>query len=237
LSATTKSASAVNWAVLLLVATSTAFAVEVDRFCWKSHLPDEKTAPSEDVCHILEVEQGNVTYVEPGTRRLILGKYVSAAQRFVPRTEAPIRELLSARGWHIIVSSVLQKEDLPRLRIRFFGPDGSLRAIKETLMALEQVEIGRLFGGTDDGLAIQSNEEHSYNSRTSLWLLPERGGPKELIESNAVLGKFSKGANTARPGVWISRQSYDGLHSETKGWVDEFWEWNPVRKSLILEPR
>jgi hypothetical protein len=216
-------------AVLLLVAPSAAFAVEVDRICWKSDVPD--------VCEVLEVAQGNVTYTGPGTRRLVLGEYAGAAQRFVPRTEAPIRDLRSARGWHIVVSAVLQKEDLPRLRIRFFGPDWSVRATKEALMMLEQVEIGRLFGETDEVLAFQSNEEHSYNSRTSVWLLPERGGPKELIESNAVLGRFSKGSNTARPGVWISRQSYDGLHSDTKGWVDEFWAWDPARRSLILEPR
>jgi len=141
------------------------------------------------------------------------------------------------RGWHIVVSSALRKKDLPSLRIRFFGPEGSLRATKASLMMLEQAEIGRLFGETDDVLAIQSNEEHSYNSRTSVWLLPERGGPKQLIEANAVLGKFSKGSNTARPGIWISRQNYDGVHSDTKGWVDEFWARDPARKSLILEPR
>jgi hypothetical protein len=183
------------------------------------------------------VEQGNVTYVEAGTRRLVLGKYVSEAQRFVPRTEAPIRDLRSPRGWHIVVSSVLQKEELPRLRVRFFGPDGSLRTTDEVLMTLEEIEIGRLFGGTDDVLAIQSNEEHSYNSMTSVWLLPERGEPKGLIEDHATLGKFSTGGNNTRPGVSIRSQTYDGVNSATKGWATELWVWDSAKKSLTLEKK
>jgi hypothetical protein len=94
---------------------------------------------------------------------------------------------------------VLQKEDLPRLRVRLFGPEGDLRATNEVLMTLEEIEIGRLFGGTDDILAVQSNEEHSYNSMASVWLLPERGEPKELIEDHASLGKFARGGNNVRP--------------------------------------
>jgi hypothetical protein len=229
--------AAAAMAIFQLLAASTAFAVEMDRVCWKSFVPNPKTALSDDVCEILGVERGKVTYVEPGNRRLVLGKYVGAAQRFVPRTEAPIRDLQSPRGWHIIVSSVLQKEDLPRLRVRFFGIDGDLRATEEVRMALEEIEIGRLFGGSDDILAIQSNEEHSYNSMTSVWLLPERGGPKELIEDQATLGRFSRGGNNARPGVLINRQTYDGVNSATKGWATEFWAWDPAKKSLTPEKK
>ena len=92
-------------------------------------------------------------------------------------------------------------------------------------------------GGTDDLLVITSNEEHSYNSSTNIWLLPERGAPLSLIVVNATLGKFSKAGKHARPGVWLKRQSYDGVHAETKGWVDEFWVWDPANKSLTPEKK
>jgi hypothetical protein len=120
------------------------------------------------------------------------------------------------------------------LRIRFFGPDSKPRGTAEALMTLEAAEVGHLFGGTDDILAVQSNEEHSYNSTVDLWLLPGHGGPRNLVEVNATLGEFSGGVKGTRPGVWINRQTYDGVHAETKGWVPEFWAWDPAKKALTL---
>jgi hypothetical protein len=168
-------------------------------------------------------------------RTLELGKYVPAAQHLVPRNEAPIRSLPSSRGWRIVISAFLDHANGfgSDLRLRFLGPDGNLRATDTVLMTLEQVETGRLFGGDDDILAVQSNEEHSYNSRTAIWLLPEHGAPKQLIDANATFGKFLKGSGT-RPGIWISRQTYDGVNAATKGWVDEFWVWDAKNKSLAL---
>jgi hypothetical protein len=99
-------------------------------------------------------------------------------------------------------------------------------------MALERIEVGHLFGGTDEIVAIQSNEEHSYDSMSGMWLLPQRGEPQQLIDINATLGKFSQGGNKLPPGAWIRRQTYDGVHAETEGWVDEFWVWDTARKSL-----
>jgi len=224
--------------VLQLLAASAALAGEVDRFCRKSFVPDA-VASREDICDILATDQDGVAYIQPGIRRLIIGKYVSAVQRLVPRTEAPIRDLRSPRGWHIVVSSFLYKEGekagLAGLRVRFFGPDGKLRGIGEVLMVLEGDEVGHLFGGDDDIFVIQSNVEHSYNSMVNMWLLPERGTPQRLIDVNATLGEFSKIGGGARPGVWIRRQTYDGEHAETKGWADEFWVWDPTKKSLTRE--
>jgi hypothetical protein len=226
-------------AVFLVFAASAAVPGEVDRFCWKSPVTDPKTGRTEDVCQILAVERGSVTYIQPGFRAVVIGKYVSGGQRFVPQAEAPIRDLRSPHGWHIVVSSFLPRDEESdaMLRVRFFGPDGKLRGTAEVLMTLEGIEVGHLFGGSDNILALQSNEEHSYNSMTDMWLLPERGAPQELIEMNATFGKFSKGANGTRPGAWLSRETYDGVHAETKGWVDEFWAWDPARKSLTVDKK
>lgn len=226
-------------AIFQLLAASPAVPGEVDRFCWRSFEPDPKTGRAEDVCKILAVEHGSVTYTEPGLRSLVIGKYVGVAQRFFARTEAPIGDLRSPNGWHIVVGSFLPKDEKSgaMLHIRFLGPDGKPRGTEEALMTLEAIEVGHLFGGPDDILAIQSNEEHSYNSMLGIWVLPEHGNPQKLIEMNATLRRFSRGHNGARPGAWISRQTYDGAHAETKGWVDEFWVWDPARKSLVHEEK
>lgn len=122
----------------------------------------------------------------------------------MPRTEAPIRDLRSPSGWHIVASAFLphdEEDPDATLRVRFFGRDGKLRATEEAMIALQGVGVGYLFGGPADIFALQSNVEHSYNSTTSLWLLPVQGGPQQLIGSNATLGKFSKGENGTRPGT------------------------------------
>ncbi len=207
---------------LQLVAAYAAVSREVDRVCRAGS------------CNILTIQQGSVKLVDT-LRSLRMGEYVQAAQKLVPSDEAPIRSIVSSHRWHIIVSAFLDHSDESEagLRLRFFGPDGKLRATDAVSMTLEQLEIGRLFGGDDEILAIQSNEEHAYNSKTDMWVLPEHGPPKQLIDANATFGKFSKDSG-ARPGVWISRQTYDGVHAETKGWADEFWVWDAKAKSLTL---
>lgn len=37
-------------------------------------------------------------------------------------------------------------------------------------------------GGNDEILAVTSNEEHAYNAQTEIWLLPEQGNPKVLLQ-------------------------------------------------------
>jgi hypothetical protein len=70
---------------------------------------------------------------------------------------------LSPRQWRIVISAFLDHtiNSEAGLRLRFFGSDGGLRATDDVLMAIEQVEEGRLFGGDDEIFGIQSNEEHS----------------------------------------------------------------------------
>ena len=48
-----------------------------------------------------------------------------------------------------------------------------------------------------------------------------------------LLGAFDVGAAGKAPGVTIGRQTYDGIHAETKGLVTEFHTWNRETKSLI----
>jgi hypothetical protein len=208
--------------IFQLVAASAAVPGQIDSIC-------------RDQCEILAVQEGTVRFIDqwPPTRNLDLGKYAPAAQRLVPRTEAPVRDLRSPRGWRVVASVYLDHdEDEILMHIRFFGPDGKLRTTSGVLSALEQTAIGNLFGGNDEVFAITSNEEHAYNAQTELWLLPERGDPKLLIEIQGVPQNFSGQAAGTVPGVMIARQTYDGVRSETKGTVQEFYAWEPKTKSL-----
>ncbi len=206
---------------------------EIDRSCWTSPAPGS----NEQICQILAIHQGVVKFTEPG-RTVDIDKYVAAAQSFVPRTEAPIRELRSRQGWHVVVSSFLDhKERFVGLRIRFFGPDLRLRSKADVAGWLEDIESGVLFGGSDEIVAVQSNWEHAYNSETDIWLLPAQGAPRHLLKLNATIGHFSAGSDSRPPGLKLQRQTYDGLNAETKGWVTKFWVWDRAHKSLMLQKK
>ena len=123
------------------------------------------------------------------------------------------------------------------MNLRFFGPGGSLQASAQVLSSVEQTSIGRLLGGSDEIFAITSYEEHAYNTQTEIWLLPEHGEPRVLLETVGVHKAFSGQATGKPPGVVIARQTYDGVHAETKGTLDEFWAWDSQAKSLALRAK
>jgi hypothetical protein len=99
------------------------------------------------------------------------------------------------------------------------------------------VQIGHLFGGSDEIFAVASEEEHSYNVETEIWLLPAHGKPELLLSIQGIFKHFSAEGVRQVPGVTIMRQTYDGVHSETKGAVKEFYRWDRIEKSLKQEPR
>ncbi len=208
-------------ALFQILAAPAAVPGEIDRACLNGY------------CNILAVQNGRVRLLD-SMRNLIIGHYVEPDQHLVPQTEAPVRDLRSKRGWRIVVSAFLDhgEESEAGLRARFFAPDGTLTSTDEFLMDLEDAEIGYLFGGSDEIVAVTSYEEHVYNVQTDIWLLPKHGNPTQLIEIVGTLGMIVKAGAKATPGVWIRRQTYDGVHAETKGWVNEFWIWAPRKKSL-----
>src|SRR5207245_1726944 len=152
---------------LHLLLVSAAVLGEIDRVCHNGY------------CTVLKVQDGRVRLIDP-VRSLVMGKYIQSDRHLVPPTEAPIRDLVSARRWHIVISAFLDHGDNSEagLRARFFAPNGTPRGTADALMALEQADVGYLFGGEDDILALTSNEEHAYNSRTDIWLLPKQGSPR-----------------------------------------------------------
>jgi hypothetical protein len=184
-------------------------------------------------CMYLVIRDDHVRFIGTMSRDIDLGSYARSGQRFVPQTEAPIRDLRTKRGWHIVISEFLEhKEAAVETKFRFFSPRGELMATNESMMDLELAQLGYLLGGRDEILAITTNEEHVYNARTMLWLLPDHGTPKQLLDVGGMVRKFLNGADGKPAGVWIDRQTYDGFHAETKGWAREFWKWNADTKTL-----
>jgi hypothetical protein len=163
---------------------------------------------------------------------------MSPGQHFVPRREAPIRDLRSERGWRVIISASLDSDEgLVRLHLRFFAPSGALRATDELLSALVSTEIGTLFGGRDEIFAVDSTEEHSYNDQTAIWFLPQTGKPRVLLEFPGGFRTPTATTPGPVPGIIVYRQTYDGVNAETKGSVQEFYVWDPKAKSLTLQKK
>jgi hypothetical protein len=210
--------------MLECLALSAAVPGEIDRVCRNGY------------CSTLTIEHGQVRLSDP-LRTLSLGSYVESDQHLTPRTEAPIRDLASVSGWHVVLSAFLDhtRKSEAGLRIRFYDADGSLRSTADVLIALEQVTAGHLFGNADDIVAVTSSEEHAYNVQTDIWLLPRHGNPKSLLSAPGVYKRFWDGNGLHAPGVMISRETYDGLHADTKGTTLEFYIWDRRRRELSAQ--
>jgi hypothetical protein len=197
-----------------------------------------------EYCRALAIQGGAVRFIDQAhqaARSVAIGGYVAAAQRLVPRTEAPIRELRSPRGWHVVVSAFLHhdadNEGEAGVHIRFFDSNGANQLTDDVPVGVDQMELGRPFGGSDELFAISAEEEHAYNVETEIWFLPEQGRPKLVMTLPGVYEKFVRAAGNQVGGVRVARETYDGEHSETKGRVQEFWSWDANAKSLIHNER
>jgi hypothetical protein len=202
-------------------------------------VPGQVDSICRDKCVILAAQDGRVRLIDQWLdRSLDLGKYAEAAHRLVPQTEAPVGDFRSRRGWRVIASVYLVHEGGDdgglMTHIRFFGPDGKLRATDEALFLVIDTEIGNLFGGADEIFAITSEEEHSYNVQSDMWLLPEHGAPKLLLRNSGDFKRLSGRARGEAPGVLFAHQTYDGANPDTKGFVEQFYEWDRKTKSLTF---
>ena len=124
------------------------------------------------------------------------------------------------------------------MRLRIFDSQGELQEKYDGNYVLDDIEAGNLFGTSDVVLSIQTNGMRSYIQDTVIWLLPDVGKPKQLLHAVGALRRFQptgSGAN-GLPGVWIDRETYDGVHAQTRGRKFEFWQWNSVSKTLSLGP-
>lgn len=159
-------------------------------------------------CQALAVQGGVVKYIDqtpPSPRTLDIGKYLADPQKVLPLTEAPIRDLRSPRGWRVVASAFLHHDPdnagEPGVRLRFFDSHGTEQLTDDILESPDRISVNRPFGDGDEVLVVTSEEEHSYNVETELWLLPGSGKPKRLLWVRGAFESFSRGGQT--PGVSI----------------------------------
>ncbi len=191
-------------------------------------VPGQLDAICRAQCEILALQQGSVKYLDrraPATT-IVLGKYAASAKNLAPPTELPVSDLRTPRGWRVVVTAYLDhEEDDLMSHVWFFGPDGKLASRGEALSFIEEAKVGRL-ASVVEIYALTSVEEHAYNAQTTIWLLRQSGEPKAVLEISGMLAGLSDN------GVTVRRQTYDGVHAETKGTVAELYVWNAATESV-----
>lgn len=195
-----------------------------------------------EYCERLTISGNSVWYSQTvPASRVLIGRYLKVRHPPIPATEAAVLVLRSLGGWSVVASAFLHHDALnegePAIRLRFWSASGRLTTTHDVLAKIEDRKIGRLFGGNDEIFAINSWEEHVYNTLIELWFLPTVGDPKLLLNAQGTFKKFSEGGPQEDPGVTILRETYDGVHADTKRYTEEFYIWNSESKTLNLRAK
>lgn len=182
-------------------------------------------------CSELAVEDGAVEFMSTGflAGRRTVGHYVANDQHLVRKGEAPILDLKSGTGWHLVVTAGFfygYSPIAPSLAAYLFDSHGTLWTRCNLHLRLESYSTGDLLGTGQEFFQITTAGEHTYVIGTSVWLLPYSGPPKLVVDAVGALDRIQTAAEERAPGLWIDTQTYDGVHSETKGWRLQFWRWD-----------
>jgi hypothetical protein len=102
-------------------------------------------------------------------------------------------------------------------------------------MSLMGAELGKLFGGDNEVVVVTSYAQHVYNTQTMIWAIPQSGKPKLLLDLNGSVERIVRGDGGTEAGVWISRNTYDGVDASTKGSAAEFWRWDAKKQALAIK--
>lgn len=213
----------------MLVVVSACSAKELDRRCLAGD------------CVILMIESGKVLVERTGefAVKREVAKYDQRGAPLVPSNEAPILYAETPRGWIAIVTAFLPREfdfDAPELRVYILDSQRQQRTVADAYNLLESFHVGRIFNTNSEFVQISTTGSHAYVVRTLVWLLPESGPPTSLMDVPGLLDRIEVPAGQPS-GLWINREMYDGVRSDTKGQKPEFWKWDADRKMLILTQR
>ena len=195
-------------------------------------------------CLALVVENGNVLGQRTGEfspGKLEIGKYDPKGARLVSPKEAPIMYSKTQRGWVAVVAAYIPEDVLlwPQLRLYIFDPQGHRTTVEDLYnrigpTARPNFRMGKLFNTNSEILQVSTDGEHSYVVRTLIWLLPENGTPKLLLDAPGLVDRIQQAAAGKQAGFSIQRETYDGVHAETKGQKREFWVWDEEQKTLRM---
>ncbi|MGH9533620.1 MAG: hypothetical protein ACRD2E_02045 [Terriglobales bacterium] len=194
-------------------------------------------------CAFLAVQKGQVRGIlafNPGSvdSDRDFGRYLSAAQNLVPKTEAPIRALQTANGWKVVISAV-SDQDAFTFRVRFINRQGRVMNKFDLPTVLHTTRAGAIFGGTDQIVLLCAGDPHPYTDLWWAFLLPNRsfhrGYPALVGQGNGRI--YWAGAGTqggAEPGLIVERQHPVGGDANRVLTITEDWNWNPAIPSLVL---
>ncbi len=121
-----------------------------------------------------------------------------------------------ANKWTVVVSAAIPEygPNGPTIRLRILDSKGKVDRVCDGEMYLIRLEVGRLFGGDSEIVAVETSGSHVYTIQSAVWLLPNRGKPKELASENGNIDRFETGPNA---GVWVDLETYDGINGSSKG--------------------
>jgi hypothetical protein len=220
---------------LLVFQPRLASAKIVDKKCVQGKL--------NEYCLLLRVKNGKVFAESSGggdfPGKLEIGNFDSRGTSLVPSTEAPILYSRTDRGWVAVITAFVPPDFAlwSELRLYIFDPQGKRAVTKDLYISLGRpnrpdFRMGKLFNTKSELLQVGTYGEHSYAVETFVWLLPEIGAPAQLIDVPGAVTRVQKAESGQDPGLWIDHETYDGVHSETKGFKAEFWVWNEQAKKL-----
>jgi len=223
------------WAVIVPFITGQLWGAKVvDRQCYQRD------------CLTLVIENGKVLGQRSGgfsPGNLELGKYDVRGASLVSAKEAPVLYSKTRRGWVGLVAAYIPEEALlwPQLRLYIFDPQGHRTTTQDLYIrigseAQPNFRIGALFNTNSEFLQVSTDGEHSYVVRTLIWLLPDKGAPRLLLDEPSLVNRVQQSSAGRRGGIWTQRETYDGVHAETKGSKSEFWAWDEDQKALQLVP-
>lgn len=186
-------------------------------------------------CSYLAVQHGEVRGILSFTRGSIdadrdLGRYLGSAQALVPKTEAPIRELETRRGWRVVIAAAVDGP-LFRLRAHFISPNGQPRGVFGMSQFLRYVRVGALFGGKDQIVLIEADDGHAYTTFWRAFRLPDHGYPELLAQG---WGRILWAGTGAQPGIIVKRQHPVGGDANRVLSITEYWNWDPRLDQLVL---
>ena len=190
-------------------------------------------------CMVLIVNNGDVQVQITGEYRAkrTVGRFDVAVRNYVPNREAPIKHMMTNNGWLVIVTVALPEAfDIaaPSLRLHMLNASTGRKLATDAYNTLNTLSAGELFGTRSNLVLISSTGEHSYVVQTRMWLVPTEGSPRLLLDVTGLVKSIQTTARGSTPGVWIERQNYDGIHSETKSKSSEFWVWSEDQQALVL---
>jgi hypothetical protein len=183
------------------------------------------------LCYSILVDGDKVKMQQsvPPRRAVVLGKYVPSLQSLVRPSEAPFLRVRSPAGWQMILTFGLQERFRlagPVFYIYFYDPGGVSQLRLEGDVHFEVAESGTFQGADTDVFIVSMRSEPGDSYTTKAWLLPRRGSPLLVLDTDGVFERLVTDQMT-KNGIWITTVIGQGTGQS------KFWRWDPATAKLV----